>query len=218
MKLRFLDKRRETPTITTFRFVPVTPLTWIAGQSIRLELPAGWGTEERRFTVSSAPYEAVIAITTRVSASEFKLALDALVPGTEVDAYALEGDFVWDRRSVRPVFLAAGIGITPFHAMLKQRFHEGSPMEAALLYAGSGAELLFELALRNWQRGQSALRIEFLHGQRLSAELVAELVPDFVRRTMYLAGPQTMVDALSQELLAQHLPEAQLRRDWFTGW
>jgi len=218
MKLHFLDKRREASAMTTFRFVPLTPLVWTAGQSIRLELPAGWGTEERRFTISSAPYEAVIEVTTRVGASDFKQALDALTPGTEIDAYALEGDFVWDGKSARPIFLAAGIGITPFHAMLKQRLHDDLPVEATLLYAGSDTALLFEQILRGWQREQPDFRLELLHGQRLSAGLIADLVPDFASRLLYIAGPQAMVDAVSEELLARSVPETQLKRDWFTGW
>ena len=66
MRLIFLGRQPEADGAVSFRFTPVEPLVWIAGQSIKIELPAGYGTEERRFTIAAPPIKEDI-ITTRIA-------------------------------------------------------------------------------------------------------------------------------------------------------
>jgi NAD(P)H-flavin reductase len=51
---------------------------WTAGQSIKLEVPGPYGPLEHRFSISSAPHEGIVAITTRLSGSSYKNSLAAL--------------------------------------------------------------------------------------------------------------------------------------------
>jgi ferredoxin-NADP reductase len=215
MKLQFKTKYTETPGVHTFVFEPQSLVSWIAGQSIRLELPAGWGSEERRFTISSAPFEKTIAITTRLSGSEFKQALANLNPGDQIDAYAIEGDFTWPQTTRKKLFIAAGIGVTPFYAMLKQRRHDGRLLDAQLLI-GSSRDTPFKTQFQQWQTSSPELSVRF-YNFRITGELVARVVPDFASHTIYIAGPNAMVDELGEALVNAGLPARQLRRDWFTG-
>src|SRR3990170_8502700 len=122
MKLTLQDKKQEAKNVFTLVFAPDGPISWIAGQSIRLELPAGqYDTEERRFTISSAPHENHIAITTRTTPGLFKQSLLELKIGDIVEANAIEGTFTWKESEKPLIFIAGGIGITPFYAMLKHR-------------------------------------------------------------------------------------------------
>ncbi|HET8670947.1 MAG TPA: YHS domain-containing protein [Candidatus Saccharimonadales bacterium] len=78
--LKLIEKEVLVDNVWAFRFEPTAPLEWIAGQFIRVELPHdnpdAEGTK-RWLTVSSAPYEEIIQITTRVTGSTFKQALAA---------------------------------------------------------------------------------------------------------------------------------------------
>ncbi|MGH7196742.1 MAG: ferredoxin--NADP reductase [Candidatus Saccharimonadales bacterium] len=218
MKLIFQRVQPEAGDVYSFIFLPAEPLQWQAGQSIRIEIPAGYGVEERRFTVSSAPYEKEIAITTKVSKSEFKQALKNLQPGDEVDGYAIEGDFVWNDDSTQKIFVASGIGITPFHAILKQRVHERQPIPAILLYAARTDDMPFKGELDAWQAADPNFKVVYVTGKRLTSELVATHVPTMTNSLIYVSGPSAMVDEIGDSLLRNYaLPKAQLKRDWFTG-
>lgn len=212
MKLRFNQKYYLADTAYTFVFDALEPVEWQAGQSVRIELPAGWGTEERRFTICSAPFERHIAITTRVSNSDFKQALAALQPGDEVNAYDIRGDFTWQNERV--VFCASGIGVTPFVAMLRQQKHEGLSLAATFLYACKGSRPLFVDEFKHLEQEHPALKLVLIADRQLT---VADILPHADSASVYLAGPSGMVRQLAAELQEQGIAEGQLKSDWFTG-
>lgn len=212
MKLQFLDKNHEAADVWTFRFAPLEEISWRAGQSIRLELPVGYDIEEKRFTINSAPFEKRIDITTRLSGSKFKNSLDNLKPGQLIDGQSIEGDFLWSETNHK-LFVAAGIGITPFHSMLKQRQYERGDFKLKLVYAGRQDRLPFEDWLSNMAADQADFELELIHGRRLSLQDVTPTAQQLV----YLSGPSDMVNGLTVELLAAGFSSQNLKRDLFTG-
>lgn len=217
MKLVFLKSQEIAKGVFSFSFAPRQAISWIAGQSIRLELAAlDYGTAERRFSISSAPYEQIVTVTTRPSSSDFKQALFALQPGTEIDAHAIEGTFVWDESVQNPLFIAAGIGITPFHAMLAQRAHDGLPLAATLIHGNRDDNPPFVRELAVLQQAHPELQIVH-HTGRIQADWVATIFPDLKNRALYLSGPSRFVDELKAELTKRGVAEAAIRCDWFTG-
>src|SRR5690348_15477044 len=148
MKLTLIEKENLVDNIWAFRFKPGEPLIWEAGQYIRVELahdnPDNEGSK-RWFTNSAAPYEGIVQITTRVTESTFKQALSRLEPGD--DSLQLvenpEGDFVWQETGKPLVFIAGGIGVTPFRSILKQRVHEGLPLNVTLVYGSRTPDVPF---------------------------------------------------------------------------
>lgn len=217
MKLRFRGKQKQLDNIYSFMFEPIDLVGWVAGQSIKLELPAGYGMEEKRFSISSAPFEDVITITTKVSDSIFKQALDALRPGQEVNAYSVEGDFVWAETPRKRVLCASGIGITPIYSILKQLQHDKQPMEALLLYANHDDKFVFGAELKKISRHHPELKITWLPSQRLTANAIKRNSPNLSESLVYLSGPSAMVDEVGADLLKIGLPKDSLRQDWFTG-
>lgn len=217
MKLLFHSKQTEVGPIVSFRFQPTQQTTWRAGQSIKLELPVGYGAEERRFTISSPPHQQDIVVTTRVSDSKFKQALNALQPGAEVNAYNIEGAFTWDETAKPKILCASGVGITPFRALLQQQDHLGESLAATLLYSSGTTDFLFTGELLELQQKHPKLEVLFLPQQRLSAKTIAAHCPDFAARPIYLSGPSAMVDDVGEQLVAAGLPQENLKKDWFTG-
>src|SRR5450756_2841841 len=93
---------------------------------------------DRWFTIASAPYEKHVMLTTRFAAKEsstFKQTLKALKPGDTVEISDLDGDFTVDDPQQHYVFIAGGIGITPFRAILKQAAHDRKPVSYTHLRA-----------------------------------------------------------------------------------
>lgn len=211
MKLIFEHKKPQTGNATTFIFTPAEPLTWVAGQSLRLEVPGAYEPLEHRFTISSAPSEGHIAITTRNSGSEYKQSLFGLQPGATVDAYAIEGNFVWQDAKTPHLFVAAGIGITPVRSIIKERFNAGLPVPATLLYHAPNP--IFTDDITNWTHDLPEFTAHFLP-ERITYGDILRAKPHGL---IYLTGPSTMVDDLSSELLQRGVAENRLVRDWFTG-
>lgn len=217
VKLRFVKHWQEVGDIYSFLFVPQEPLNWHAGQSLRLEIPAAYDTDERRFTIASAPYEKNIMITTRLTESEFKKGLLRLIPGAEVDAFAVEGDFLYSPH--RPaVFVAAGIGITPFRAIVRQAAEVNKLAHVRLLYGARKNELLY---MAEWQVAAAhypQFRYELFSGQRLTGTLVRQKAEAMDSPLYYLSGPTAMVDGLYHELLSLKVAESEIITDRFTGY
>ena len=127
------EKEHLVADVWAFRFKPSEPLSWTAGQYLSVELPHdnpdGKGTK-RWFTISSAPYEQIVQITTRLTGSTFKDALMALPIGGQLLLLDQpHGEFVWQDSDSPLVFVAGGIGITSFRSILRERAHQGGAGE-----------------------------------------------------------------------------------------
>src|SRR5438045_4006538 len=138
MTLRFIGKKPEVEGVFSFYFEPQESAKWLAGQYLHYELPHSDADERgigRWFTISTAPFEKKIRITTRFDGervSSFKQALKELKEGTIVEAGEPRGDFVAEAGVSRHIFIAGGIGITPFRSMIAQLDHEGRTLDIDL--------------------------------------------------------------------------------------
>ena len=129
MNLRLIERHSETNGVLTFTFEPEQPMVWQAGQYLHYTLRHDQEDDrgsERWFTIAAPPFERRPRITTRLAAesSSFKQALGRLPLGGVIEADGPEGDFVVDDPEHDYVFIAGGIGITPFRAILLQLDHD----------------------------------------------------------------------------------------------
>lgn len=211
MKLRFDHSKPQTGNATTFIFTPDEPTTWAAGQSIRLEVSGTYEPLEHRFTISSAPSEGHIAITTRNSGSAYKQSLFTLQPGAMLDAYAIEGNFIWRESTAPHLFVAVGMGITPVRSIIKERINAGLSVPATLLYAAR--EPIFNHEITTWAQEHPEFAAYFLNSHITADDVMATKPQGLI----YITGPSRMVDELSAALIQNGVAENRLVRDWFTG-
>ncbi len=217
MILTFSHKHQETDDIWSFSFTPEQPVSWIPGQALKLEINDQYGPTERHFTISSAPFEKHITITTRITDSPYKQTLAKLQAGDKARGFNIEGEFIW-RESDKPLLLLAdGIGITPYRSMLAQRIHDGKPVNATLIYGSTSTELAFRSQLDTWAGDHPEFKPTYLIGQRLHAEFISQHAPDMTKRLVFLSGPTAMVDELSESLVKHGIAQSNLVREWLTG-
>jgi ferredoxin-NADP reductase len=123
--------RRETVAEGTMAFYFSKPSGFRheAGQSLLMTLinPPETDSEgdARTFTIASAPHEAEQMIATRMRDTAFKRVLKTAPAATTVRIDGPNGEMVLHDDTARPaVFLAGGIGITPFLAMARHAANE----------------------------------------------------------------------------------------------
>jgi ferredoxin-NADP reductase len=149
MKMTLKSKHPEVEGVFTFTFQPEASITWQPGQYmhyvLKHENPDDRG-EERWFTISSAPFETDIMITTRFDGeqiSSFKRALFKMEPGGVIEADGPKGSFTLQEGEHHHIFIAGGIGVTPFRSMLLQLLHDHKNKSIDLMYANRDSNFVF---------------------------------------------------------------------------
>lgn len=214
-QLKFKRSFDEIDNIKTFVFEKDTD--WLPGQYREYILPSAGESDDdshRWFTVASAPSENEIHITTRMSGSKFKNALDALNPGETIEAKDAEGDFVWDNDDAI-VMVAGGIGITPLRSMVVERQNAGRPINAKLLYYGRDENFAFRDLFDKLAADNDGFSVEYIVGEGVSADSILEHAPDAKEKTVYLTGAEPMVESVGEVLKGRGVA---LKQDWLPGY
>ncbi len=225
MNLILVRKQQEGPDTTSFFFKSDPPFMWNAGQFLHYTLPHANPDErktERYFTISSAPHEGDIRLTTRFAGekgSSFKKALQALPVGGSIQAEGPEGDFTVDDPAQECVFIAGGIGITPYRSMLSDLDHRGLPIHVTLLYANRTEDAVFKEELEALSKKHPTFKIHYFIGDaRIDEAAIKKIVPDLQKPIFYVSGPEPMVQAFEKTLPDMGIREDHVKRDYFPGY
>ena len=224
MKLKLVERKPEASDVTTFIFQPDQPLEWQAGQYLHYTLPHDNPDDrgiERWFTIAAAPHESHVQITTRFNSqrsSTFKAALKQLQVGDEIEADGPEGDFTVEDPNPHYVFIAGGIGITPFRAILNDLDHNGANIDVTLLYGNSSKEVTFQKELNALAAKHPHFKVDYIFMPQQIDEAVIKALPDYASQTYYVSGPEPMVKAVATMLESLDVPKAQIKLDDFPGY
>jgi ferredoxin-NADP reductase/Na+-translocating ferredoxin:NAD+ oxidoreductase RnfD subunit len=220
----------------TYQFTFATPagVRFTAGQYLEWMLPHAKSDSRgmrRYFTIASAPSETNLRIGVKITegGSSFKQQLKTMLPGDTMYAAARGGDFILPSNlSEKLVFIAGGIGVTPFRSMIQHIVDTAEQRDAALLYAcrtaadiaykplftaaaGHGVHTTYVLSEDPVVQGP-----DIEHGM-IDAAMLTKRVPDFKERTFYLSGPDAMVQAYKRLLESMGVTKSRIRTDYFPG-
>lgn len=197
-----------------------------AGQYLDVELSIDDQDKKgksRTFTISASPTEDFLMMTTRLGVSDFKKAMAQLKPGAVITTSHPAGTFIIDETE-SAVFIAGGIGITPFRSMIKYALDKKLSTPITLIYSNSTDDFLFKGELATWKKNLPNLRVIYiqtsrdgrLNAQKLSSMLHSKLYT--IHSIYYLAGPPKMVDDFAKMLLNLRVEEVNIRYDRFDGY
>ncbi len=216
------------PAPARFKFKPGQYMEWTLG----LDHPDERGNR-RYFTLASAPTEHNIrlAIKFNPKPSTFKQAMLSSNRDMVLLASQLAGDFTLpDDPRQKCVFIAGGIGVTPFRSMIKYLLdrHERRPI--TLFYA---ARTVDDFAYKGiFDRAQQELGIRTIYSVtdnrnlpagwtgrvgRITPELIRATVPDYRDCIFYISGPRGMVDSFKDAIGRLGGAGMQIRTDYFAG-
>jgi len=227
-------ERIEQSAVDSYDFIFRSPrkLAFQAGQYLEWTLGldrADNRGNRRYFTVASAPTEETVRLGVKFypQSSAFKRALGTMRPGSTIHASQLAGDFTLPANpETKIAFLAGGIGITPFRSMLQYLLDRKERRSIVILYGTEGQQ---DIAYREvLATARRELGIKTIHAVARGAErgqyagyiderLVRLAIPDYLERTFYISGPQAMVKALRQKLLAMGVRRSKIKVDYFPG-
>jgi ferredoxin-NADP reductase len=231
--LRLVARRSEGENVTSFLFEPSQLLTHQAGQHLRLTIdhpnPDSRGTS-RYFTISSAPSEPHLMITTRLieQGSTFKRTLASLERGAVVEAVGPSGRFTYPPDHPPALFIAGGIGITPFRSILTELAARQEDLDVVLLYGNRTTNLPFRAHLDDLATTRRGLNVLYSvtqpgtdwrgHVGRIDRTTIERAVPDLGRRITYVAGPRPMVEAIVGALSELGTDLGSIKQEVFPGY
>lgn len=197
-----------------------------AGQNALFSLSNG--AESRTFTIASAPHERELMIATRMRDSPFKRSLAELPPGTQLRIDEAAGLMVLHDDESRPaVFLAGGIGITPFLAMARDAEARRLGHRITLFYSNRRPQdAAFLAELRQMQNRNFRMVATMTEApadwkgekRRISRELLAAHVPDLLAPVYYFAGPLRMTMVMQEMLTELGVKDDDMRSEEFYGY
>lgn len=185
------------------------------------------------FSLVSAPFQDELAVATRMRDSPFKRALGSLSIGSPVDLEGPFGSLVLHNNRARPaVFIAGGIGITPFMSILRQAANDQLQQRLVLVYSNRRPEdAAFLGELRQLQQRNKDFRlVATMTGMSQSSrqwdgetglvdrDLLERTGRDLAMPVYYLAGPPAMVEAMRQTLNGAGIDDDDIRSEEFYGY
>jgi ferredoxin-NADP reductase len=187
----------------------------------------------RSLSIASAPFEEDLLFATRMRDTAFKRVLKIMSLGSELTLGGPFGSFTLHSDSSRPgVFLAGGIGITPFRSMILHASRNRLPHRLLLVYSNRrledaaflqelegiekkntkykfiGTMTQMEKSKRKWDGRTGSIDKDVLSG----------IMNDLKRSIYYVAGPPTMVSAIGKVLADLGVSEDDVRSEEFAGY
>lgn len=234
--LTLKSRVKLSPDTYEYVFANDAHLNYTPGQYMEWTIPHQRQDDRgnRRFiTVSSAPEDGDIKMGVKFypKPSTYKRRLLKLKPGDQIAAGHLSGDFVLpEDKKQKLVFVAGGIGITPFASMLRHMLHAGDRRDAILIFANwreqdiAYRDLLEAAATRLGMRVINVLSAKDEIPENWSGRvgfvdstLLREEIPDFMERTFYISGPQVMVAKAKKAASDLGIHRSHIRTDYFPG-
>ena len=187
----------------------------------------------RYFTLASSPTENLVHLGVRFydQGSSFKQAMSSMDGEIPIVGAQLAGDFTLPPDPKQKlVFIAGGIGITPFRSMLKYLLDMQDRRDIILFYANKTADEIVYQDILNTAQARLGMKTFYTltdttviprnwpgYVGRISEQMLREAMPDYQERTYYLSGPPNMVNAYEQVLKSMGVKYGQIKKDFFPG-
>lgn len=208
---------------------------FLSGQFFEWTIPmtkADLRGNRRYFTISSSPTEDKIRLGIKINnpSSSFKKHLQALKKGDILTAGNLSGDFTLKNQKKNLVFIAGGIGITPFRSLIKNLLDERDERKITLFYSNKTAEEIAYQDLLGEASQKIDLKVVYVlteekeipknfNGEkgRISEQILKKYIKNLGDCDYYLSGPIAMVNGYKKLLLSLGVRRNSIYTDYFPG-
>jgi ferredoxin-NADP reductase len=229
-----LEKIPRSPDTTSYRFSRPPEYQFEPGQFFSITVPSTTGPLQHYFSHATSPAEEHVELTTRLTGSDFKNALDSLPLGAEARFEGPRGRFLFKYQAPKIAFLTGGVGITPVRSILRHLVDtdgagriEGQEL---VLFYGSMIEegILYREELDEFADTISGLRVVHVitnppegwegYSGFITAEIVRAELGDPTGWMYYIVGPPPMITAMKKVMAELGIPEEQTVIEGFAGY
>lgn len=198
------------------------PLQFVAGQFVFVHFGGSAEWERHPFSVSSAPQERDLHLSIEALGDYTQHLSDTLQPGAPAIVSIAFGLFDYRNGTREQVWIAGGIGITPFRSWIRA-FPPEQPLQFDIdLYytVRSEDEALFLDEIRAAATQHPTFRPHIIYSQRdgsLTMEHVVETSGGgtIVAKDVYLCGPSGMVESFQHSLRKLAVPPIHIHFEQF---
>ncbi len=184
---------------------------------------------QRHFSIVNPPEENDnIVFTTRLTGSGFKNALKRLKKREVVEIESVAGTFTLDKSDKPLVFIAGGIGITPFISMIKHIQNKGAEREITLVYSNHDKDsTAYFNRLKKLNGEMDNLDVVFTmtsssdwegETRRVNKEFILDYFTNLNDYKYMIAGPPSMTEAVYDELLEAGVNKGNIKKENFAGY
>ncbi|MGB7622379.1 MAG: FAD-dependent oxidoreductase [Terriglobia bacterium] len=234
---KLLSRHEVAERTMAFRFEKPSKWTFKAGQFLDMTLidPSETDAEgnTRTFSIASGPHEETLMVATRMRDTAFKRVLNTMPLESAVKIEGPSGNLTLHSNVKRTaVFLAGGIGITPFRSMVFRAAKEKLPHRILLFYSNNRPEdapFLDELQALEKENPNYKLIASMTemakshrswHGEvgLIDKEMLSRYLKDAVSPIYYVAGPPGMVKGLHTMIHEAGVGDDDIRAEEFAGY
>jgi predicted ferric reductase len=174
--------------------------------------------EPHPFTISSAPHEHDVRLSIKSSGDWTQHLHEHLASGARAFVDGPYGEFNYKTGGPRQLWIAAGIGLTPFLSWIRDLQGDAPKHEIEFFYTTTVAEEALFLDEIRLVAARPGLRAHILHTSRdgrLSVDKIVEATDDPSDRDIYMCGPIAMVEAFRSAFMARGVPRSRIHYEEF---
>lgn len=190
-----------------------------AGQFLFVRFPGGRTLDESHpFTISSAPQEDVLRVTVRAS-GDFTRALSTdLKPGMEAVVEGAYGMFDYRTGGEKQVWVAGGIGLTPFLSFIRGMDHLDKDVDFYYTVRHREEALFLDeiqAAAARHPRLKAHIRFSAADGSLTVDEVIGNAGGDIKGYHVYMCGPLPMIQAFERKFREAGVPAGNVHFEEF---
>ncbi len=197
------------------------PVPFVAGQFVFVRFGGGHGWEPHPFTISSAPQESLLHLAIKGLGDETQGLIDTLQPGVPARVGMAFGMFDYRGGSHQQVWIAGGIGITPFRSWIRA-FPTEQPLEFDIdLYytVQNEDEALFldeiSTAAAHYPTFRPHITYSKREGSLTMEQIAASCRRPFSESEVYMCGPRRMIQNFQQAFRTQGVTSYRIHFEYF---
>lgn len=218
MEVCFTSRKELALDVWEYYFETTTQMDFIPGQYAKFWFANDTSLGGRTFTLTSAPGATTASFIVRFPnpMSDYKQRLIAMKPGEIMKHEQPMGDAILPRETSTPlVFIAQGIGIASYIALLRECQEKNLPFKIDVFWTRRTSDALLKDCFEPFLTGFVTLH-EFDSTSRLNQENVMPVMHE--QTLTYLSGSQSFVEVIGTQLEDSSILRERMIYDYYEGY
>ena len=191
-----------------------------AGQFLFVSFPGDKTLAEvHPFTISSSPKEAALRVSVKASGDWTTHLYGNLRDGADARVEACFGMFNYKTGGQKQIWIAGGIGVTPFLSWVRDLGGEPTHEIDFFYTVRADADALFAdeftAAAQKYKNFRATINVSSKNGSLTADKIVATLTGNVAERHVYLCGPLPMTEAFRKQFMAKGVPRGNIHFEEF---